>query len=226
MLLNNVRQGRAISDIAATTAAKKQAVKSSLKSGVIFAKGHEAGVDPGAVYRKTSKQGQQVLVTETDIIASIIKVLAETFSKQNVNMVVSLWQSLTALITFFRNLFSSRNQDDLLVQIHADYAIPNVDKRPNTIGFYYASQNGKKAADRIIGMIKEIDSSIYCWNRHHTASPRGSLAFVKRTKHVALIAEVDFINRNATDRNKVNEVFASAMLKYSQKYGQVESSNS
>lgn len=221
MLTTKTKSGRVLSDSAAVKALSKVSVNDSMGSGIIFARGHQQGRDPGAVFRKTSYAGQSALVTETDIIATVVEALAKVFAKDKVTLVMTVWMSLSNLIRFFRRIFSGDNASDILVQIHADYAVPDVNDRPATYGFYYASIQGKQCAENMRALLQKQNPDAYVWVRSHTESPRQRLAFVSNTKHVALIAEVDFINRADADRKKINDDFANAMLQYAYSYGNV-----
>lgn len=191
------------------------------KSNVLLSLGHNYPVDPGAV---TSSDG--FLFTEVEVELHTFDRLLSLMqiSKIKLSLDVLPFNSLDVTIDLINSIHNNRllkkKNGQLCISIHSDFAVPNIDDRPLTLGLYYGSQSGKELCQKIAdGYISYMEKNhpdlrfIY-WLRHHSESPRGRLGIISKTVPVSIIAEIDFINRPFKDSEIVQQAFCESILNY------------
>lgn len=181
-------------------------------SNLLIARGHVLGTDPGTI-----GYADGGLVKETDVIGSTIDSLAGVFLPKQRPIILAVWSALSVIIQLFNGIFA-RTKKKILIQIHSDMPVSDIQKRPLTVGFYYGSEKGRIEAEKIKKGIQNRNSDIQVWIRHQSLSPRKKLGLITNTMHVALIAEIDFVNRPSFLREVVQNVFSEALYEYDVNY--------
>lgn len=190
-------------------------------SNVLLSLGHNYPIDPGAV---TSING--VLFTEVETELHTFDKLLSLMQASRVKLSLDVvpFNDLNVTINLINNIHKNRllkkKPGQLCVSIHSDFAVPNIDSRPLTLGLYYGSQAGKEICQKIAdGYIDYMEKNypnlkfVY-WLRHHSDSPRGMLGIISKTVPVSIIAEIDFINRPFDESEIVQNAFCESLLNY------------